>query len=299
MDNQRQRANETARYAGMMLLVVAVVWGTSYGMAKQAVLFYPVAGFLFIRFMLTFVLLVPTLRGCWRQALVPGLLLGTVLLAIFLCETFGVALTSASNAAFLISLCVVLTPFVEWLMLRQRPENNAFIAAGVSLCGALLLTGGAAITMNAGDKLILGAALLRAVMVCLTKKLMQHRNVPALALTAVQTGVVAAGSLALLLATRQGIPALPQSAAFWGATLYLVLFCTLFAFFAQNYAVKRLTPTRASLLMGTEPLFGALFAMLWLQESLTPAGWLGGLLIVGASVWATRPRRVAGVAVSN
>jgi drug/metabolite transporter (DMT)-like permease len=299
MDDYSPMQQNTAQYAGIMLLVVAVVWGTSYGMAKQAVLFYPVAGFLFIRFMLTFVLLLPTLRRCWRQAVPPGLVLGAVLLAIFLCETFGVALTTASNAAFLISLCVVLTPFVEWLMLRRRPENSAFIAAGVSLCGALLLTGGVVITMNAGDMLILGAALLRAVMVCLTKKLMQPRNVPALALTAVQTGMVAAGSLALLLATRQGIPALPQSPAFWGATLYLVLFCTLFAFFAQNYAVKRLTPTRAALLMGTEPLFGALFAMFWLQESLTPAAWLGGILIVGASVWATRPRRVVGVPVSN
>ncbi|MEJ5076570.1 hypothetical protein [Erwinia sp. MYb535] len=33
------------RYAEWMLLAVAVVWGTSYGMAKQAVLFYPVVGF--------------------------------------------------------------------------------------------------------------------------------------------------------------------------------------------------------------------------------------------------------------
>ncbi|BCQ47625.1 hypothetical protein ERHA55_51520 [Erwinia rhapontici] len=117
----------------------------------------------------------------------------------------------------------------------------------------------------------------------------QHRNVPALALTAVQTGVVASGSLVVLLATEHGIPALPESTLFWGPTLYLVLFCTLFAFFAQNYAVKRTSPTRASLLMGSEPLFGALFAVLWLQESLTPAAWLGGLLIVAASLWATRP----------
>ncbi|BCQ37249.1 MULTISPECIES: DMT family transporter [Erwinia] len=277
------------RYAEWMLLAVAVVWGTSYGMAKQAVLFYPVVGFLFIRFLLTFVLLLPTLRLCWRQALPPGLILGSVLLAIFLCETYGVALTSASNAAFLISLCVVLTPFVEWLMFRQRPEISVFIAAAVSLCGAMLLVGGTQIAMNRGDLLVLGAALLRALMVCLTKKMTQHRNVPALALTAVQTGVVASGSLVVLLATEHGIPALPESTLFWGPTLYLVLFCTLFAFFAQNYAVKRTSPTRASLLMGSEPLFGALFAVLWLQESLTPAAWLGGLLIVAASLWATRP----------
>lgn len=277
------------RYAEWMLLAVAVVWGTSYGMAKQAVLFYPVVGFLFIRFFMTFVLLLPTLRHCWRQALPPGLVLGSVLFAIFVCETYGVANSSASNAAFLISLCVVLTPFVEWLMFRQRPETSVFIAAIVSLCGAVLLVGATQIEMNIGDLLVLAAALLRALMVCLTKKLMQHSTVPALALTAVQTGVVASGSLVVLLVTEHAIPALPESTLFWGPTLYLVLFCTLFAFFAQNYAVKRTSPTRASLLMGSEPLFGALFAVLWLQESLTSVAWLGGLLIVAASLWATRP----------
>lgn len=299
MSVQCQVQNTTLRYADWMLLAVAVVWGTSYGIAKQAVLFYPVVGFLCIRFMLTFFILLPTLKNCWRQATGPGLVLGAVLLAIFLCETYGVAHTTASNAAFLISLCVVLTPFVEWLLFRKRPENTAFIAAGVSLCGALLLTGNLAIEMNTGDVLILGAALLRAVMVCLTKKLMQHRNVPSLALTAVQTGVVGAGSLILLLATQHGIPPLPQHVSFWGATLYLVVFCTLFAFFAQNYAVKRTTPTNAALLMGTEPLFGALFAALWLGEKLTPACWIGGLLIVGASLWATRPRQNRALPVGN
>ncbi|POF53494.1 DMT family transporter, partial [Vibrio vulnificus] len=59
-----------------------------------------------------------------------------------------------------------------------------------------------------------------------------------------------------------------------------VLFCTLFAFYVQNYAVRRTSPTRVSLLMGSEPLFGAIFAMVWLQESLTSLQLLGGALIL-------------------
>ena len=45
-----------------MLLTVALIWGSSYAVAKQALLFYPVLGFLAIRFGLTFVLLLPQLR---------------------------------------------------------------------------------------------------------------------------------------------------------------------------------------------------------------------------------------------
>jgi len=46
----------------LMLLVVAVVWGTSYGVVKSALVFYPVLGLLALRFGITFVMLSPALR---------------------------------------------------------------------------------------------------------------------------------------------------------------------------------------------------------------------------------------------
>ena len=83
---------------------------------------------------------------------------------------------------------------------------------------------------------------------------------------------------------------MPTAPAFWAGTLYLVLFATLFAFFVQNWALGRSSPSRVSLLMGSEPLFGALFAVLWLGEALTPAVWLGGLLVVAAMFQASLSR---------
>lgn len=281
----------------LLLLMVAVVWGTSYGVAKQSLSFYPVLGFLAIRFCLTFIILLPSL---WKlrtpegmNALKAGLPLGLILLAIFLCETYGVMHTRASNAAFLISLCVVFTPFVEWAVLSRRPDASVFGLTAVSFLGASLLTSGVDISFNLGDGLILLAAVLRASMVCSTKKLTEGKPMSTLTLTAVQSGVVGSGSLAAaMLVLPAGLPALPTSSQFWLGTTYLVLFCTIFAFFAQNWGVRRSTPTRVSLLMGSEPLFGALFAVLWLGEQLTLSAWLGGMLIMGASLWLTFPQDV-------
>ena len=138
----------------LMLLLVAVVWGTSYGVAKGALAYYPVLGFLAVRFGLTFILLLPALwrlpRVARRDALRSGLPLGGLLLGIFLCETYGVAHTQASNAAFLISLCVVFTPFAEWGLLGVRPRRAVFAFAAVSLLGAALLSGGLAGAMGLG-----------------------------------------------------------------------------------------------------------------------------------------------------
>ena len=49
------------RLSDLALLLVAVVWGTSYGVAKGALAFYPVLGFLAVRFILTFAVLLPAL----------------------------------------------------------------------------------------------------------------------------------------------------------------------------------------------------------------------------------------------
>lgn len=275
----------------LLLLLVALVWGTSYGVAKQALEFYPVLGFLAVRFCITFALLLPQLRGAGRRAWGPGLPSGLVMLAIFLCETYGVLHTSASNAAFLISLCVVFTPFVEWMMLGQRPDARLLPAVGLSLLGTWLLSGGVDLQFNLGDGLMLAAALVRAFGVCLIRRLTADSQVPALAFTAVQTGVVGFGCLALGLALPGGLPPLPTAPAFWLGSLYLVLFATLFAFYVQNWALSRSSPTRVSLLMGSEPLFGALFAVLWLHEALSLQAWIGGLLIVAATLWTSLSRR--------
>lgn len=277
----------------LMLLAVAIVWGTSYGIVKGVLPFYPVLGTLALRFGLTFVVLSPALRALRHvkaSTLAGTFGVGGLLLGIFLAETFGILLTRASSAAFLISLCVVFTPLVEWTLLHRKPLRTEWIAVVLSLLGAWMLSGGM-FALNTGDALILLAALLRALNVCVTKRVMRDSALAPLSVTAVQAGVVACGSMmaALIFAPRQwqAPPTLAGHGLFWASVLYLVLACTLFAFFAQNYAVKRSNPTRVALLMGSEPAFGALFACAWLGERLTVEAWLGGGLIVAASLLAT------------
>jgi drug/metabolite transporter (DMT)-like permease len=278
----------------LMLLVVAVVWGTSYGVVKSALVFYPVLGLLTLRFGITFVMLSPALRSLRHadaRTLRGVFIAGVLLLGIFLSETFGVLLTRAANAAFLISLCVVLTPLVEWVLLKRRPGRIEWAAVVLSLLGAWLLAGDGAVVLNPGDALILLAALLRALNVCVTKRVMRDSTLPPLSVTAVQSGVVAFGSAAVALVFAPGqwqhVPSFVGHAPFWGSVFYLVFACTLFAFFAQNYAIKRSSPTRVALLMGSEPAFGALFAWFWLGEKISLVAWVGGGLIVGASMLAT------------
>ena len=281
-----------------LLLLVAIVWGGSYSAAKIATDQVPVLQFLLLRFGLTFLLLLPALRGLavasWPSALAGASLLGANLLAIIVCETFGVSLTTASNAAFLISLCVAFAPLCEWWLLKVRPTGAVLAAAALSLLGAGLLAfqhGGSGKVLAWGDGLMVLAAFLRGVMVCLTRRQGLRHGLPALTMTAVQMGVMTLGAALLMITVHGPVwTPLPTSGSFWGAMAFLVLLCTLLAFFVQNYAASRTSPSRVALLMGSEPLWGALIAVIWLGERLTLQGWLGGLLIVAAAWWVTRPR---------
>ena len=293
-----------SRTVDLALLAVAAVWGTSYALTKDALAVQPVLGFLAVRFALTALALAPALvRGLLADAVAlvrVGLPLGAILLGVFLCETYGVLHTSAANAAVLIGLCVVMTPFVEWAVLGARPSRGLLAAVACACAGTWLIAGGVEARLGLEDALILAAALLRAIMVTATRALTVGFEGSSLALTGVQALVVALGAAALaLVADPAALEFAPGDVRTWAVLAWLVLACTVFAFFAQNYASRRASPSRVSLLMGTEPVFGVLFAMAWLGERPGAWTWAGIALVVGACLHVTSrpapgPARVPG-----
>lgn len=271
----------------LLLLLVAMVWGTSYGLTKSALTYTTVSVFIAIRFGWTFLLLVPLVikefgTGKNRDWLV-SLPTGVILAAIFFFEVYGVSQTSASNAAFLISLNVIFTLLLETLTGRRKPHQALVWLSLFSTVGVLMLTynQGFKITFNEGDMYILCAAALRAVMVIMTKNLTHGKHLTNTALTCIQSLVVALSACLISVISHEPTqPLFPQALEFWLTTSFLVLFCTLFAFYAQNYAVRKISPTKASLLMGSEPLFGAMFSLLWLNDVLTSIQWLGAAILL-------------------
>jgi drug/metabolite transporter (DMT)-like permease len=289
-----------SEFADLSLLLVAIVWGSSYSVAKTALSYLPVVVFLLIRFSLTSFIMLPF---SWRsiainpmRVLVTGVPLGVILFLIFVCETTGIARTSASNAAFLISLCVVFTPIVEGITFQQFPGWKILVATGLSCVGAGLLALQGGYHFNVGDWLMLAAAVLRACMVTATKKLTHGRQqLNSTALTAIQITTVAVLTGLVLWGGNGNALTIPTQPMFWFATLYLCVCCTLFPFYIQTHMVRLTTPTRVSLLMGAEPVFGAIFAVLLLGEEISLQSLVGGSLIVIATYLGIRQEDAKGI----
>ncbi|MEV6728015.1 MULTISPECIES: DMT family transporter [unclassified Streptomyces] len=293
----RAAAPRRAWLADLPVLAVAVVWGGSYLAAKGITTGHTVIAVLVLRFAL--VLPVLAVAGWQRlRALTAGQvrgagLLGLVLGGIFLLETYGVVHTSATNAGLIISLTMIFTPLAEAAVRRKAP-SGAFLAGAVaSLAGVVLLTQGAGFTVpGTGDLLILGAALARTLHVLLMARIKAVQDADSLSLTTVQFG-----GAVLVFAVLAAVPGTGDSpwaaaagfgAAEWAGLAFLSVFCTLFAFFVQMWAVRRSSPSRVSLLLGTEPLWAAAAGIAIGGEHLGPAGLVGAALVLGGTAWGRR-----------
>ncbi|MCB8881808.1 DMT family transporter [Acidisoma cellulosilytica] len=274
-------------WADLAILGIAVIWGASYPVTKVALASASVLTVILYRFGLTGLLMSALawrdLAAISRADLGRGVLLGAILCSIFLAEVAGIALASATNAALIISLSTLLTPMLDYGLSRRLPPLGVAVGAALAWIGIALLAGGAT-SWSIGDSLLLLAAGLRAVMVVTTKRVMAASTLSSTALTALQANTVAVLTLAVALA-MQG-PAASLIAApirFWASIGFLTLFCTLAAFYVQNTMVRRTSPTRVALLMGTEPLFGLALAHLLIAEPVTTATFMGAALIVGGT----------------
>ncbi|MEV0323836.1 DMT family transporter [Streptomyces sp. NPDC050658] len=289
-------AAPTARRAWLTdlpVLLVAVVWGASYLAAKGITTTHTVVAVLVLRFGIVLPALVAAgwrgLRALtaaqWRGAATLGLILG----GIFLLETYGVVHTSATNAGLIISLTMIFTPLAEAAVTRTRPPRAFLAAAGLSVLGVVLLTqGGGFTTPSPGDGLMLLAALARTVHVLAMSRIKSVEGADSLSLTTVQLG---SAVLVFALLAGAGTGASPWSVAAdfgvreWAGLLFLAVFCTLFAFFVQMWAVRRTSPSRVSLLLGTEPLWAAAVGIALGGERLGVVGIVGGVLVLVGTSW--------------
>jgi drug/metabolite transporter (DMT)-like permease len=289
-----------------LVLVVAVVWGSSYLVTKEITAQDTVIALLLLRFLIA----VPVLGlATWRRArrLVStevrgGVVLGVVLTVIFLLETYGVVHTSATNAGLIISLTMIFTPLAE-MTLGRGSFNARFVqAAAVSVLGVGLLTQDGGFTApSAGDVLMLLAAVARTVHVLFMHRLPAIRETDDGALTLVQLSTTVLG-FALLSRFTGATPwqlARDLTGMQWMYLVYLALMCTVFAFLVQLWAVRRTTPSRVSLLLGTEPLWAVLVGTALGGDRLGVVGGLGAALVLLGTFWGRRVADAATVAAAD
>ncbi len=276
-----------AREVDIALLIVAALWGASYLSAKTLTEHAPVLTVLSMRFIVTSL----AMLAIWfikrdritRPELYLGVGLGSSQALILWCETTGVSKTSATNAGLIISLAIIFTPIFESIASKNWLPRPFFIATVVAVVGvALLVSDKGFAAPGLGDWLMLAAALTRAIHVTAMGHLTNAKSYSSVSITLLQSLTCAVMySVFSFDGIKTAIGEFDRGT--WLNLLFLSLLCGAFAFLVTLWAIRRTSSSRASLLLGTEPVWAVVVGISLGGESLALLGILGALLIIGSS----------------
>jgi len=273
-------ARRLARIATATLVVVCVIWGSTFVVVKDAVQRMPVMDFLAWRFAIAAAAMAVLRPGAVRRlspaARWHGVVLGSALAAGYVAQTFGLERTPATVSGFITGLFVVFTPLCSGLLLRRRVEGTAWFAVAVAT-GGLALLSLRGLSVGTGEAI----TLLCAVSFALHIVGLGEWSTPsdAYGLAVVQLSTVAVASIVI---SAPDTLSPPPDAGAWGAVLLTALGATAFGFWGQTWAQAHLAPTRAAVVMTMEPVFAGVFGVAIGGDHLGVRTVAGALLVLAA-----------------
>ncbi|NLV21427.1 MAG: DMT family transporter [Syntrophomonadaceae bacterium] len=276
-------ANKTFKRteAEFLMMLVALIWGVTFVLVKNALADIGPFLFLGIRFVLAFlVLAIFSFKNIIKvevSTVAAGCLLGFFLFIGYVFQTVGLQYTTSSNAGFITGVSVVLVPIMFYIKKRTWPDWQTTLTVVMAATGLFLLSVPAGkFALGYGDLLVLVCAFGFALHIVFVSKYSWRHN--AVAITGVQ--ILFVGLLCLVI----GLAAEPIPQHMGSDTILAIIvtsvFATSLAFLLQNYLQRFSTPTRFAVVLTTEPVFAALAGFVWANEILTVRAYTGAALIL-------------------
>lgn len=266
--------------ADIMLIIITVFWGASYILTKIGLESLTPFNLTALRFIIAFLVsaavFYKNILKSDLKTIKYSLVLAVILFFVFISMTFGIKTTSASNAGFLISLSVVFIPIISALFLKQKIEKKVIMGVCMATVGIALLTLNTQLKIGTGDLLCIICALLFAVHVVVTG--VYTRNVDSISLGVIQLGFVGLFSLIFSMITERVM--LPDNPKSWFAVLSLSILCTAAGYIVQTTAQQYTSASHTGLILSLEPVFSAVFAYIFLEEVLSPKGYVGAVILL-------------------
>lgn len=271
--------------ADLALACVALIWGSTFVVVKNALDTVGPLTYVAWRFWLaTIFLLVLFHRRVWgirREEILAGGLIGVWLALGYIFQTVGLQTTTSAKAGFITGLSVVIVPLLATVLLRRPPGRSAILGITAATVGLGFLSLNKNLRAQEGDLWVLACAVAFALHIVSVSRFAPHADPIRLAL--VQIAAVA--PLATGAAFAFETPSLNLPAATWGAIALTGVAATALAFGIQVYVQRFTTSTHTALLFSLEPVFAALFGWWWAHESLGLKELIGcGLILAGMLV---------------
>ncbi len=291
----------------MMLLLTALIWGSSF-VAQRAGMEY-IGPFTFngIRSLIGGLVLIPVIflfsknktaqekkeeltedekKAGKKTLLLGGILCGIVLFAASSLQQIGMVYTTAGKAGFITALYIVLVPILG-VFIRKKVKPIVWLCVILAVAGLYLLCMTDGLSLGQGDLLVLLCAFAFSIHILVIDYFAPRTD--GVALSCIQFFVC--GILSLFPMFLAETPVWSAILDCWIPILYAgVLSCGV-AYTLQILAQKHTDPTVASLLLSLESVFAAIAGAIILHEQLAPRELAGCVLMFAAIIIAQLPSK--------
>lgn len=277
----------TTFIASLGLLLVTIIWGFAFVVVKNSLDIVPPIYMMAFRFTIAtaglIILFFKKLIKMTKSELIHGVIIGLCLFAAYAFQTIGLVYTTAGKNAFLTTFYVILVPFINWIIVKRKPDFYSILAAFISIVGIGLLSLRGDLTMNIGDILTLICGICYALQIVYIAHYSQHDS--PIVLTVIQLAVAAILSWIIAPFYDGAFPTHAFSdKSVIISMLYLGIFSSMIAFLLQTVCQKYTPPSTASIIMSFEAVFGVLFGVLFLHEGMTIRTTIGCILMFVAVI---------------
>jgi len=267
------------------LMLCSFLWGVTFVVVKDALVDISVFAYLSARFLLGALPLIwiyrEDLRKLTRAEAWAGVQVGLFMSGGYAFQTTGIARTTASKAAFITGVSVVLVPVFLAAFWRKKIGAWAWGGAAASFAGLYFLTvprEGFA-DLNRGDLLVMGCAVLYAFQIIFIALYTGKYSLGALScLQVILLGVLATIAVPIFNVTRWEPLFVRFTFQMEFGVIVTAIFTTAIAYPLLVWGQRHTTATNTALILTAEPLFAAITSYVVLHER------LGGRPLAGAAL---------------
>ena len=261
----------------LLLVAMALMWGFSFFVMKDALDLLPTFMLLACRFLaaalIMLVLFFRRVRAHLnRRNLVVGIVMGLLMWGAYSLQTLGLGETTAGKNAFLTGTYCILVPFISHVM-SGEPLTRYNVGAALLCLFGIGLVALDSLAMNVGDALTLAGALFFALQMAVVSH--YGRNLDINVITFWMFFTVGALSAVVSVLFESAPPSSVWTPQLVGTLVFLAVFCTCMGMLIQNVALVHVPSSIGSLLLSLESPSGVLFSVLLANEVLS------GRLIAG------------------
>ena len=281
-------------FSWFLLMLANALWAASYVAAKFALLDTSVYIMLALRMGISSLVLLPLLivrrkqLNLTRQLLPQLLLLALIGFVINkLLEYGGLALTTASDVALLITGESIFTAALSWLVLRERFKPLTGIALLLGFFGVYLIverslipnipSGGGALRIF-GDLLVILALLVEAFYTVRAKTMLVKHSPLLITSASIVVSMLFWTPVAAWEILSTGWH--PLGLVAWLSIGWMAIMSTVIAYLAWFQGLAKIDGSAAASTLFIQPLLGTFLAIVILHEQLTPMTVVGGILII-------------------